>query len=60
MDGLFVLQHLGAEQAAGDGMIRVAGYPDGEVALNLNQQAAGIGAVIGADGTMIGFHGDLL
>jgi predicted RNA binding protein with dsRBD fold (UPF0201 family) len=48
------MEHLGAEQAAGDRMVRISGYPDGAVVLHLHQQAAGVGTVIGADGTMDG------
>jgi hypothetical protein len=41
--------HLGAEQAAGGRVVRVAGNSDGAIILNLNQQAAGVGAIVGAD-----------
>ena len=51
VDGLLVVAHLGAEQAARDRMIRVARDLDGPAPLNSYQQAAGVGAVVGADGT---------
>ena len=61
MDGPFVVEHLGAEKAAGVRVLRVAGHPDRPAVLHLDHQAAGVGAVVGADGALdFGGHGDLL
>jgi hypothetical protein len=43
--------HLGTEQAARNRMIRVTADMDGIAVFNSNQQTAGIGAVVGTDGT---------
>ena len=56
---IFVMVHLGAEQAAGDRVFMVAGHSNGAAVLHFHQQAAGIGTVVGADGTMYG-HGILV
>ena len=61
VDRPLVVEHLGAEEAAGVGVLAVAGHPDGLPVLDLHQQAAGVGAVVGADGALdFGGHGNLL
>ena len=59
VDGVLVMQHLGAEQAACDRVVRVAGHTHRVAIIDLDQQAAGVGTVIGADGSMYG-HGILM
>ena len=51
MDCPFVVKHLRAEGAASVGVLRVAGHPERATVSHGHQQAAGVGAVIGADGT---------
>src|SRR6266568_1547122 len=55
------MEHLGTEKAAGVRVLRVAGHPDRPAVLHLDHEAAGVGAVVGADGTLdFGGHGDYL
>jgi hypothetical protein len=60
MNRALVVVHLRAEQATGQGVGGIAGNAHGAAVFHLNQQAAGIGTVIGADGANdSGAHGNL-
>jgi hypothetical protein len=61
MDRLFEVGHFGAEKAAGVRVVRIAGHPGRFPVRHFHQQAAGVGAVVGADGALyFGGHGYLL
>ncbi len=49
MDGLLITVHLRAEKTARMGMFRITGNLKRAALFHLHQQAAGIGAIVGAD-----------
>jgi hypothetical protein len=52
MNRLFIMVHLDAKGAPGEGMFRVSGDLDGFPILYFNQKPARVGAIIGTYGTL--------
>src|SRR5262249_15520707 len=57
VDVIEVRPHLGAQPAAGDGVVGVAGEADGAAVLHLGDDAAGVGAVVWAGAAEAGGRG---